>query len=130
AGHLANLALAGYLDARGRAYPDVSAAARGYLMYVQGSLRQVYGTSGSTPVVASMVARINDARLKLGKRSVGFVNPVLYRHSGEFMRDVRAGHSTGCGVDVAFPAVVGWDAVTGLGTVDYTKLLDFYLELP
>ncbi|KAG5984638.1 hypothetical protein E4U55_003859 [Claviceps digitariae] len=129
-GHLANLSLAGYFSPGGRGYPDLSAAANGYLMYILGSLHQVYGTSASTPVVASMIARINDARLKVGKGSVGFINPVLYRHSGAFMRDVYGGYNTGCGVSKAFPAARGWDAVTGLGTVNYTRLLEFYLGLP
>ncbi|KAG6008285.1 hypothetical protein E4U21_004747 [Claviceps maximensis] len=129
-GHLANLSLAGYFSPAGRGYPDLSASASGYLMYILGSLHQVYGTSASTPVVASMIARINDARLKVGKRSVGFINPVLYRHSGAFMRDVCGGYNTGCGVSTAFAAARGWDAVTGLGTVNYTSMLEFYLGLP
>ncbi|KAG6008296.1 hypothetical protein E4U43_000185 [Claviceps pusilla] len=129
-GHLAKLSAAGYFSPAGRGYPDLSASASGYLVYVMGRLHQVYGTSASTPVVASMVARINDARLKVGKGSVGFINPVLYRHAGAFVRDVCGGHSSGCGVSKAFPAARGWDAVTGLGTVNYTRLLEVYLGLP
>lgn len=128
--HLTNLSQAGYFDARGRGYPDVSVTANGYLMYVLGTLHQVLGTSAATPVVAAMVARINDARLRAGKRSVGFINPVLYQHGDAFLRDVRRGFNTGCGVAEAFRAGPGWDAVTGLGSVNYTRLLDFYLRLP
>ncbi|KAG6127030.1 hypothetical protein E4U38_006522 [Claviceps purpurea] len=128
--HLTSLSQAGYFDARGRGYPDVSVTANGYLMYVLGTLHQVLGTSAATPVVAAMVARINDARLRAGKRSVGFINPVLYQHGDAFLRDVRRGFNTGCGVAEAFRAGPGWDAVTGLGSVNYTRLLDFYLRLP
>lgn len=128
--HLMNLSSAGYFTPGGRGYPDLAAAATGYLVYVVSQLHQIYGTSASTPVVASMIAKVNDARLHAGKRPVGFINPVLYRHSREFMRDVNAGHNTGCGVLKAYPAASGWDAVSGLGTLDYKKLLDFYLRLP
>lgn len=40
--------------------------------------RLVYGTSTSGPVFASIIAKINEARLRIGKRTVAFVNPVLY----------------------------------------------------
>lgn len=77
-----------------------------------------------------MIAKINDARLKAGKGTVGFINPVLYRHRNKYARDVKQGVIGGCGVDQAFPAVGGWDAVTGLGVPDFAKLKDLYLRLP
>ena len=78
-----------------------------------------------------MVARINDARLKRGKRPVGFLNPVLYSSLGRAaLRDVKTGWNGGCGVERAFGATAGWDAVTGMGTPDYGRLLDLYLRLP
>jgi tripeptidyl-peptidase I len=128
--HLANLSSMGYFDARGRAYPDVSAVALNYLIYSNGELMTVSGTSGSTPVFASMIARINDARLQIGKRPVGFVNPVLYALADQFVRDIDTGSNGGCGVPEAFTASKGWDPVTGLGTVDFKKLLNVYLKLP
>jgi tripeptidyl-peptidase-1 len=127
---LANLSAAGYFNPTGRGYPDLSAMANGYLVYVVGQLHKIYGTSAATPVVASMIARINDARMHLGKGPVGFINPVLYAHAPEFMRDVKTGYSQGCGVAQAYAATKGWDAVTGLGTLDFQKLLQFYLGLP
>ncbi|QPG98773.1 hypothetical protein C2857_000031 [Epichloe festucae Fl1] len=75
--HLMNLSSAGYFTPGWRGYPDLAAAATGYLVYVVGQLHQIYGTSASTPVVASMIAKVNDARLHAGKHPVGFVNPVL-----------------------------------------------------
>jgi len=35
------------------------------------------GTSASCPVFAAVLTRINDERLKAGKSTVGFVNPIL-----------------------------------------------------
>ena len=42
-----------------------------------GTFRFVFGTSASTPVVASIITLINDARMAAGKKSVGFINPTV-----------------------------------------------------
>ncbi|KAK0658012.1 peptidase S8/S53 domain-containing protein [Cercophora newfieldiana] len=125
AAHLSNLSSLGYFDRRGRAYPDLSANGVDYLVHSNGKLRAVSGASASTPVLAAMVARVNDGRLKAGKGPVGFLNGVLYRRWKEFGRGVLGGSGNrGCGVDEAFPVSEdgGWDAVTGLGTVDFGRL--------
>jgi tripeptidyl-peptidase-1 len=44
---------------------------------IDGKFHRVYGTSASAPVVASMITLINDARIKVGKKSVGFLNPTV-----------------------------------------------------
>ena len=47
------------------------------LLAVDGEFIPVFGTSASTPVVASMITLINDARITAGKNSVGFLNPIV-----------------------------------------------------
>jgi tripeptidyl-peptidase-1 len=42
---------------------------------IDGSFSDVFGTSASAPVVASIITLINDARIAAGKNSVGFLNP-------------------------------------------------------
>lgn len=128
--HLTNLSSSGYFNPCGRGYPDISALAAGYLVFVNGSLHTILGTSASTPVFASMIAKINDARLYRGKGPVGFLNPVIYAYRHEVIRDIELGSNTGCGIVEAFPATKGWDAVTGLGSPMFEKLLDLYLRLP
>jgi tripeptidyl-peptidase-1 len=128
--HFENLSSLRYFDNHGRGYPDVSTTALNCLVISDGQLITVSGTSASTIIFASIVARINNARLSVGKRSVGFLNPVLYEYGDRVMRDVQTGLNTGCGVSEAFIASKGWDAVTGLGTPDFEKLLDLYLSLP
>lgn len=128
--HLFNLSSSGYFNSRGRGYPDLAAIASNYLVYLDGALHSVLGTSAAAPVFASMIAKINDARLHAGKSSVGFLNPALYRHATEVMSDVVTGANEGCGVPVAFSASKGWDAVRGLGTPNFEKLLGLYLRLP
>jgi tripeptidyl-peptidase I len=111
-----------------RGFPDVSANAANYITAVDGNFVTVYGTSASTPVFASIITKINDARLSVGKRPVGFINPVLYANQ-HVLNDVVSGSNYGCGAP-GFKAAVGWDPVTGLGTPDYKRMLDLYMELP
>ncbi len=101
----------------GRGVPDVSARAdirNGFSMVVGGRSVTMGGTSASAPVWASLFARINQ---KLGKR-VGYVTPLLYQ---DLFRD--AIHDVTIGSNGAFIALPGWDACTGLGTPNGTKLL-------
>jgi len=79
------------------------------------------GTSAGTPVFATMVALINDIRLRKGLPVLGWLNPMLYSEGlkGVF-NDIVEGPSYGCGE--SFNTTVGWDAVTGLGTVDFRRL--------
>lgn len=115
-------------NSSGRAYPDVAAAATSVQVFTGGRFASAYGTSSSTPVFAAVIAKINNERLRAGKSPVGFINPVLYANMEAF-RDVTEGHNSGCGVDEAFRADEGWDPVTGLGGLDYERLLDVFMSL-
>lgn len=110
----------------GRAYPDVSAIADNILIYNMNIPTLVGGTSAAAPVFASLLTRINEERLAAGKPTVGFVNPTLYAHP-EVFHDVTQGSNPGCGTD-GFKAAKGWDPVTGLGTPNYPKLLDLFMN--
>lgn len=129
ASHLQQLQHDKQFNAFGRGYPDVSALAANYLVYIDGALHKVHGTSAPTPVLASMIARINNARLNMGKGPVGFINPVLYTFKHKITRDVVDGFNQGCGKAQGFSATEGWDAATGLGSLDFTNLLQLYTEL-
>ncbi|KIM93589.1 hypothetical protein OIDMADRAFT_149705 [Oidiodendron maius Zn] len=129
-GHLSNLSTRGYFNDRGRGFLDVATIAAYVLAESNDVEWLIAGTSVSAPVFASMIAKINDARLAVRKRSVGFLNPVLYGLGHATLRDVTLGWNTGCGVDKAFEASAGWDAVTGLGSPNFEKLLELYLSLP
>ncbi|RPD69218.1 family S53 protease-like protein [Lentinus tigrinus ALCF2SS1-7] len=114
---------AGLFNSTGRAFPDISARGVNYLTEINGSFWTIDGTSASTPVIASVVALLNDARLNAGLPSLGFINPLLYSQQGAAaLNDVTSGSNPGCGTQ-GFPAVQGWDPVTGLGSPDFDKLL-------
>jgi tripeptidyl-peptidase-1 len=86
------------------------------------------GTSASTPIFAAIINRINEERLAVGKSTVGFVNPVLYKYP-QIFNDVIEGNNSICD-SVAFKAAEGWDPITGLGTPNYPKMLDVFMKLP
>jgi tripeptidyl-peptidase-1 len=65
---------------------------------IGGELGPNGGTSAAAPVVASIIARLNDARLCAGKPALGFLNPLIYQYAdkGGFT-DITSGQSWGCG---------------------------------
>lgn len=95
---------------------------------VEGSYTDEAGTSASSPIFASLINRIIEERIKVGKGPLGFVNPTLYANPQVF-HDITSGFNPGCGTP-GFEAVSGWDPVTGLGTPDYPQLLELFLSLP
>lgn len=110
----------------GRAMPDISAIADNVVVYNKGLPNLVGGTSAAAPVFAAMLTRINEERIQAGKPTVGFVNPLLYKHP-EVFNDITEGSNPGCGTD-GFKASKGWDPVTGLGTPDFPKLMDMFMN--
>jgi tripeptidyl-peptidase-1 len=111
----------------GRAYPDVSSVGDNIVIFWKGKPLLGGGTSASAPIFGAILTRINEERLAAGMPTVGFVNPVLYAHPEAF-RDVTEGDNAGCGTE-GFPAVKGWDPITGLGTPVYPKLLNVFMKL-
>jgi len=113
-----------------RGFPDLSANGANYVVAVDGEFIRVFGTSCSSPVVGSILTLINDARLAIGKRPIGFINPTIYSSRfAHLFNDITQGGNQGCGTP-GFTATTGWDPVTGLGTPNFPKLLAAWLELP
>jgi kumamolisin len=114
----------------GRVMPDISALA-GEPMYdlvIVGHPQTNGGTSASTPVLASLLARIN-AQLPAAKQQ-RYITHLLYSDGGGqpvgkiASRDITSGNNTsnpqpGKG----YKAGPGYDAVTGWGVPDGVKLL-------
>lgn len=118
--------VAGY-NVSGRAFPDISAQAVNFCVTPFGC--GVMGTSCAAPTAAGIFALLNDLRLRAGKSTLGFLNPLIYQNAGAFS-DVTSGSSHGCPATGGWPAVPGWDAVTGVGTPDYLKLAAVVSNLP
>ena len=95
---------------QGRGVPDVAAnadPATGYRIRVDGTEGLIGGTSAAAPLMAGLVALINQK----SERPVGFVNEQIYRPGARSLfRDITVG------TNGAFSAGTGWDPCTGLGS--------------
>merc|ERR1712139_553175 len=120
-----------HYNTSGRAYPDISAQAMNFIVVVDGiPLPGVAGTSCASPTAAGIFSLLNDARMQAGQSSLGFLNPFIYENAAAF-NDITTGSGSGCGIgSPGWPAKEGWDAVTGVGTPDYSKLAKLAVQLP
>jgi kumamolisin len=103
----------------GRGVPDVCGDASprsGYIVRVDGQQTVIGGTSAVAPLWAGLIALMNQ---HFG-HPVGYLNPVIYGlpPAANAFRDITTGNNG------AYSARVGWDACTGLGSPDGTKLMD------
>ncbi|KAJ7437141.1 tripeptidyl peptidase A [Mycena galericulata] len=112
----------GLFNPNGRAYPDVATQSDNFRVFIGGRPFPIGGTSASSPTFAGFVALLNDGRLKKGLPPLGFLNPLLYSKAASGFNDITTGNNPGCGTE-GFNASKGWDAVTGLGTPNFGKLL-------
>ena len=134
---------------RARDVPDVSLTASGahdgYVIYANGGLMAVGGTSAASPAFAGIVAILNQylvAKGELAKPGLGNMNPLLYslaRNTTGLFHDVTAGDNivpcaTGIPGCVAgsygYKAGPGYDLATGLGSVDAYNLVTRWTSLP
>lgn len=120
----ANASLAQYFNSSGRGYPDVSAQGVYFHVIDSGIDIKETGTSASTPAFASIIALLNSNRLENKLPPLGLLNPWLYGDASSALNDITNGASKGCHQvpNSGFPAAIGWDPVTGLGTPSFTKL--------
>ncbi|KAF7370195.1 Serine protease S53 [Mycena sanguinolenta] len=114
---------AGLYNASGRGFPDVAMQALNVEIAWMDDFWLVGGTSCASPMFAAMIALVNDRLIAAGRPVLGFLNPFLYSPAGRpAFNDVTSGNNPGCGTN-GFPALHGWDPVTGLGTPDFNLLL-------
>lgn len=116
-----------------RAFPDVAANGHNYPIVMNGQLVSVDGTSCSSPVFAGVVAQLNDARVKAGKKVLGFSNILFYSAPASVFQDITQGNNTAtesCTTGYGFAATPGWDPATGRGTPNTGRLLQYVLSLP
>jgi kumamolisin len=105
----------------GRGVPDIAGNASensGYLQVINGAPPQpVGGTSAVAPLYAGLMALINANN----GFQAGYLNPVLYSLPASALRDID-GSSGPANNDFnrvrGYPARPGWDACTGLGSVN------------
>lgn len=126
-----------------RDVPDVSlsgsASHDGYLIYLNGALSIVGGTSVGAPSFAGMMALLNQYLVSKGVQAsagLGNINPVLYtlaQTTPNAFHDITTGDNivnpcpsrarTCTPTPLGFSAGTGYDQVTGLGSVDAFNLV-------
>jgi kumamolisin len=78
------------------------------------------GTSAVAPLMAALVARLNQAK----RKNVGFLNPFLYENAAKgVVQDVAHGTNAIKKTIGGYEAAKGWDPCTGLGTPDGIAIL-------
>jgi pseudomonalisin len=111
-----------------RGLPDVAFDAdpnTGALIYDQGQVLQIGGTSLSSPLAMGLLARIQSSH----NGHLGFVVPKLYAlytkaQAGSPLppSSVPGFHDIVVGTNAPYPATPGWDYDTGLGSYDVAAL--------
>jgi subtilase family serine protease len=124
---------------QGRAYPDVTVYGHNCPTWEDGMMMPIDGTSCSSPVFAGIVALLNDHQLSQGKPKLGYLNPLLYlmwEDDPSTFNDITTGNNW-CtegkccpvrkdgGSDFGFHGAKGYDAVTGLGTPNVTRIIEW-----
>jgi kumamolisin len=105
----------------GRGVPDIAMSATNYFTRVDRSEGASGGTSAVAPLMAALVALLNQAKQK----NVGFLNPFLYANvASGVVHDVTVGTNAIKNTVNGYNAGPGWDACTGLGTPDGTAIVD------
>jgi kumamolisin len=104
----------------GRGVPDIAMSATNYFTRVDTLDTVSGGTSAVAPLMAALVALLNQAK----KKNVGFLNPFLYANAANgAVKDVTVGTNAFRGAP-GYNAGPGWDACSGLGTPDGMVILD------
>ncbi|KAH9018849.1 subtilisin-like protein [Lactarius pseudohatsudake] len=106
----------------GRGVPDIALQATEFPIVIKNEIREVSGTSCSAPIAAGIISLLNDYRISNGKSPLGFLNVLLYGICLGGLNDITSGSNPGCNTD-GFSAVPGWDPVTGLGSLDFERLV-------
>merc|ERR1712100_226432 len=113
----------------GRGSPDVSLLGEQFEVYTSGPFGgleklAVGGTSASTPSWGAIISLLNEECLSAsgGKKTLGFVNPLFYQNADAFTDITKGSNAIARNAQSGWKCTEGWDAVTGLGTPQFTKL--------
>lgn len=122
----------------GRSYPDISAVGHNCPVFSTGYLDPVDGTSCSSPIIAGIISILNQHQVSKGKPKLGFFNPLLYKmvtDDNSTVNDLTEGSNwsteqSSCpnsdgGSDYGFAATSGYDPVTGWGTMNVGRIINW-----
>src|SRR5216684_3392084 len=116
-----------------RDVPDVSLSSAGhdgYLIYQEGSLYVVGGTSAASPSFAGAMALVvQHAAARQGNANTVFYSLAAKQRAGgaSVFHDITSGNNSVPG-QTGFNAAVGYDQATGLGSVDASVLVGHWSD--
>jgi subtilase family serine protease len=116
-----------------RDVPDVSLSAAGhdgYLMYQNGGLYVVGGTSASSPSFAgAMTLVVQHTGARQGNANTAFYSLASKQRAGgaSVFHDVTSGNNSVPGL-TGFSATTGYDQATGLGSIDASVLVSHWSD--
>lgn len=120
-----------YYNSSNRAIPDISIIGNQFLIRLNHHWNIQDGTSCSTPVWAAIIALLNQKQHDLGLPTLGFINPLLYLAAEEdpsSFNDITVGNNH-CTMEACceygYPTAVGYDAVSGLGSINFANLANY-----
>jgi tripeptidyl-peptidase-1 len=116
----------------GRAYPDIAAYGDWFpIVNWDGAIQKQAGTSLSAPMAAALFSLANQALTRDGYDAIGYANPMLYwmgQNCTDAFNDITIGDNTanqsGEPCIFGFPAAPGWDAATGLGSINFGPFVE------
>jgi tripeptidyl-peptidase-1 len=130
--------LTGYNGTTGRGFPDISSVGWNLPAISDGEQRSSGGTSISSPIVAAIITILNSIEHSRNRPPLGFINPWLYSIP-DALNDITTGFTNVRPEEPGFPigyvpyngplaplgynVSKGWDAVTGLGSPNFVRLL-------
>ncbi|CAF0935900.1 unnamed protein product [Didymodactylos carnosus] len=123
---------------RNRGFPDVSAFGTHGFFVFNGTYHTFGGTSMSAPLWAGIVSILNSYSLKRTNKTLGFLNPLLYKMSEECPKcfnDITLGDNKCPDASYCtskcqgFQATRGWDPVTGLGSPNVEQMIKYINRL-
>jgi len=120
-------------NATNRGYPDVSACGQNIMIVSQSSWYVTGGTSASSPIMAGITTLLNNWLLNNNKPAIGPLNPLLYKiaqvQPNVFNKittgDNKCTEDSCCQYGYLENPTGGWSPVTGLGTVNFERLLAY-----
>lgn len=129
-----------FYNKQGRGFPDISAIGTNVPILLGGHWALLSGTSVSAPVAAGVVANIGQSikyRYNKDHHRLGFLSPVLYKLNElltSVYEDIVVGRNS-CGYKetqccpYGFDATVGWDPLSGLGSIKVNAFAEAYTQL-
>jgi subtilase family serine protease len=116
-----------------RDVPDVSLSSAGhdgYLIYQNGGLYVVGGTSAAAPSFAGTMALVvQNTAARQGNANAAFYSLATKQHAGgaSIFHDTTSGNNSVPG-QTGYNAATGYDKVTGLGSIDATVLVSHWSD--